>query len=242
METVAENLLKVNEGIDKVESLNAELAETLYGGDTGYRGYYDEFWNAYQQNGNRTDHTNAFSGQGWTDVTFNPKYNIRVSNAYMMFRESKISDLDDVTIDFSPCVNASYAFYFSSFVHLGVIDFSNVNQGSANIFSYSERLESIDRLILGDKSKVQLNGSFNGLTALKNLIIDGVISENVLFQWSTMLSKASITSVINALSSTTSGLTITFSKTAVENAFGGTGSTEWATLIATKSNWTISLV
>ena len=64
----------------------------------------------------------------------------------------------------------------------------------------------------------------------------------------TLLSKASITSIINALSSTTSGLTVTLSKTAVNTAFetesgGADGSTsqEWLALATTKSNWTISL-
>ena len=54
----------------------------------------------------------------------------------------------------------------------------------------------------------------------------------------TKLTKASLTSIINGLSAETSGLTVSLSKTAVNNAFTDE---EWATLIATKSNWTISL-
>ena len=68
-------------------------------------------------------------------------------------------------------------------------------------------------------------------------------------QWSTELSKESIISIINALSDTTTALTVTLSKTAVNNAFetakgnaDGSTSEEWAALIATKQNWTISLV
>lgn len=63
------------------------------------------------------------------------------------------------------------------------------------------------------------------------------------------LSKPSITSIINCLSTTTSGLTVTLSKTAVNNAFetsegvaDGSTSQEWLNLVATKTNWTISLV
>jgi hypothetical protein len=63
--------------------------------------------------------------------------------------------------------------------------------------------------------------------------------KNFNVHWSPKLSKASIESIINALSSTTSGLTVTISKTAKEAAFT---SAEWSALIATKSNWTISLV
>jgi hypothetical protein len=63
--------------------------------------------------------------------------------------------------------------------------------------------------------------------------------KNFNVHWSPKLSKASIESIINALSSTTSGLTVTISKTAKEAVFT---TEEWATLIATKPNWTISLV
>ena len=37
---------------------------------------YDEFWDSYQQNGNRLDYGRAFSGAGWNNTTFKPKYDI----------------------------------------------------------------------------------------------------------------------------------------------------------------------
>jgi hypothetical protein len=87
------------------------------------------------------------------------------------------------------------------------------------------------------------NTVFFNCNALENLTIEGVIGQNGFdVRYSTKLSKASITSVINALSATTSGLTVTLSKTAVERAFGSTTSTEWSALVATKSNWNISLI
>ena len=76
-----------------------------------------------------------------------------------------------------------------------------------------------------------------------------VIAAAIQFQQSTKLSHASIESIINALSDTTSGLTVTLSLAAVNSAFetsegaaDGSASEEWAALAATKSNWTISLV
>jgi hypothetical protein len=53
------------------------------------------------------------------------------------------------------------------------------------------------------------------------------------------LTKASFESVVAALSPTVTGQTATFSKKAKEAAFTAD---EWAALIATKSNWTFSLV
>ena len=80
--------------------------------------------------------------------------------------------------------------------------------------------------------------TFIQCNALENLTIDGTIGQNNFnLKDSTKLSKASIESVIDALSTTTSGLTVTFSKTAVDNAFTAD---EWAALKATKSNWDIT--
>lgn len=53
-----------------------------------------------------------------------------------------------------------------------------------------------------------------------------------------VLSKDSITSVINIFSTETSGKAITLSLDATNN---GSNSTEWQMLVATKTNWTINL-
>ena len=90
---------------------------------------------------------------------------------------------------------------------------------------------------------------FYNCTDLTNLTMTGTIKANGMdLHYSTKLSKASIISVINALSDTTNALKIQFSKTAVNNAFetssgvaDGSTSEEWTTLIATKANWTIAL-
>jgi hypothetical protein len=82
--------------------------------------------------------------------------------------------------------------------------------------------------------------AFNGCAALEELPISGTIKVGDLnLKDSPKLSKASITSIINALSTTTSGLTVTLSKTAKEAAFTDA---EWETLKNTRSNWNIDLV
>ena len=90
---------------------------------------------------------------------------------------------------------------------------------------------------------------FSSCTNLTNLTMTGTIKANGMdLHYSTKLSKASIISVINALSDTTNALKVQLSKTAVNNAFetsggvaDGSTSEEWTTLIATKANWTIAL-
>lgn len=232
----------------------AELAEKVgevY--NSGRKAENEAFWDAYQQNGNRTQYNYAFSGEGWTNETFNPKYNIVPTIAWYMFQNSNImGDLVEklenlgVTLDFSNNIyNATNTFINSKFSRLGILDFSKAVKLN-NTFSDANFLETIDKLIVSATLKYET--PFYGATALKNIIVEGIIGQNG-FDVSacTNLSKASIISIINALSTTTSGLTVTFSKTAVDNAFKdgdriGSESQEWETLAQTKSNWTISLI
>lgn len=66
--------------------------------DVGYavgeQNAYDAFWDAYQQNGERTNYTQGFSGYGWTDETFKPKYPIIANEARYMFAYVTISNIN----------------------------------------------------------------------------------------------------------------------------------------------------
>jgi hypothetical protein len=105
-------------------------------------------------------------------------------------------------------------------------------------FAYCEALKRIPLLKVNQQTT--WTNTFFSCKKLQELNIEGTIGQNNLnLKDSTELSKNSMTSVINALSTTTSGLSVTFSKTARTNAFTDD---EWAALIATKPNWTINLL
>lgn len=233
----------------------------MVGYEEGKQAEYDRFWDAYQQNGTRTLYDCAFSQ--WPFSAFNPKHDIKPTSAYMMFRtldsfvtgQSTDADLVKrleecgVVLDTSDCTNFQYMFMNSFVTHIGVIDTRSASQ-LYQPFS-ANRYHTFDKLILRDDgSQTFGNHPFSGASALVNIEIEGVIGQNGLsFQWSTKLSNESITSVVNALSTTTSGLSITLSKVAVDKAFeiaqgDNNGSTEsdWAALVATRPNWTINLV
>lgn len=102
--------------------------------------------------------------------------------------------------------------------------------------------------IINFENVVVASRAFQSCSALKEIRIDGTIKASLDFKDCKSLSKASITSIVNALSQTTSGLTITFSKTAVNNAFGinvdnpstyPEGS-EFYVLRNSRSNWTFN--
>lgn len=233
-----------------VEGINEQFENIISGTDTGGKSYYDAFWDAYQKNGKQTSYKSAFAGTCWTTELFKPKYDIipnGTQTSYMMFYQSNIEgDLVEllkasgVTLDTSK-VNGwvSYDFSNSKFTRLGKIDYSRANT-LASAFSASKNLHTIDELIVG--ASTSFNGAFNECPALENLKISGTIGQNGLnFKDSPKLSKASITSVMNALSTTTSGLAVTFSQTAVETAFGSTDSAEWTDLKDTRPDWIIVL-
>lgn len=87
-----------------------------------------------------------------------------------------------------------------------------------------------------------LGYAFANCTALQEIRIRGTIGVAINLSYSEKLSKTSIESVINALSTTTTGITLSLSRTAVTSAFGSTTAEKWTNLIGTKPNWTISLV
>jgi hypothetical protein len=218
------------------------------GYEAGKKSQYDEFWDAVQLKGTRTVYSSAF--MYWGLEEFRPKYPMKCIGLYQMFQSC--TDLKKITADITP-LNDGFDNIYAAFHNCQKLEEVNfdivIKNNAANlnilggVFYNCQKLKTIKRLVLDGLPYVFNNNPFYNCFALENLIIEGEItSTGLTLQDSTKLSKASITSVINALSTTTSGLTVTLSKTAVETAFGSTESAEWTNLIATKSNWTISLV
>lgn len=230
----------------------------------GKQAEHDKFWNDYQQNGNRTDYMYGFSGNFWTINNFKPKYDIKPTQMVYMFREFNnlaetqidlvaFAEENGIEFDFTNITGQlGYAFATGGISRIGIINLSNITNLAYSFYgAYNQKhgLQTIDKIISSETTPF-LSHTFGYTKWLENVIFEGVIGQNGLdLHWSTKLSKASITSIINTLSTTTSGLSITLSVTAVNNAFetstgsaNGSSSQEWLDLIATKSNWTISLV
>ena len=180
--------------------------------DEGRQTERDGFWEEYQDHGNRRDYQYAFAYV--SDEHFSPKYPIVATNAIYLVQNSKITDLK-VAVDCSGAASMANAFY------------------NAPV------LKKIPKVILKNDGSQVMTRAFSALPSLENIVIEGVIGASVTFQSSTKLSKESIESVFGALSNTTSGLTLTLSQTAKQNAFTNA---QWSALVATKPNWTISLV
>lgn len=242
--TVEEKLVKIAENTPKVyEAGKAEgIAE-------GKQAEYDSFWDEYQDYGKRTSYTmydGTFAGKYWTDALFRPKYSIKPSTAYMMFRSTAITDLtrEDISLDFSECTDMQYTFAYAALLKVPPIDMSSATT-TTSTFSY---YKGTDLSIIASANTIFAPTTFDYVENLKNLVIEGIVATAFNVKRSKNLTRDSIVSIINALSTTTTGLTVTFSKEAVDNAFAtaegaadGSTSAEWLALVATRSNWTIAL-
>lgn len=235
----------------------AQKVDEVY--EAGKKAEYDAFWDAYQENGNRLKYGGAFSGVGWNDETFKPKYDIKPTEVSRILSGTAITDFKGalekagVVFDLSRAMGISYITDNSA----TLTRLPELNVTSAKTLPYflyqASALVSVDKVILkSDGSQTFGAQTFGYLTALEEIRFEGVIGQNGMnFQHSKKLSKASVISIINALSTTTSGLAITLSKAAVNKSFetseganDGELSSEWDVLGGEnreKKNWTISL-
>lgn len=232
---------------------------TAYGiGHTdGVKTQYDEFWDDYQDNGNRGNYEYAFAGLGWNDENFKPKYDIVPVEATHIFTNTAITDIigclnkAGVVFDFSKCISTAYIMqgsqYATNFPTVDLRKRTHCNYGFFNC----PKLHTIEKVILKDDgSQGFTDYSFGQNPELVEIRFEGVIGKNGLnLQWSTKLSRQSIASIISCLSSTKTGLSITLSLAAVNKAYerseganDGSSSAEWSLALAAAPNWTINLV
>jgi hypothetical protein len=137
---------------------------------------------------------------------------------------------------------------FSNCHKLKSIDFDIINKSTASsawdaTFNLCYELKTIQKLVVLE-SQVFKMSTFKDCIALEKLIIEGVIGQNGFdIHWSTKLTANSLYSIINALSTTTTGLSITLPTTAKANYNAnppeGAPAT-WTELIETRPNWTIA--
>lgn len=250
--TIAEKILRAKADYDEVY----EAGKNSGGGADSY---YDTFWDAYQENGNRVNYHGAFAGTGWTAKTFKPKHTIRPTAAIQMFWNFNKGNNKEYypLLDFTPfndLLDFSAVKDFSSFMDNARISNVFVDLSSATNVTRafaSENGGTIDYLTLRVTSSLtSYSSTFSAQRNMRHVYFteDSVIAGSLSFGACPSLAKDSITSIFNALSASTSGNKLTLVKIAVEKAFetsnganDGTTSAEWTTLVNSKSNWTISL-
>lgn len=235
----------LNEQEEKIATLSAILDKKASGGGMDA----DAFWNAYQDKGARVNYSYGFAGAGWTDETLKPKYNIKPTSASRMFSNCGATDIkgilerQGVVLDLSRLEKITYLADGASnkITRLPELNVTSVKSLDNFIYQLPD-LKSIEKVILkSDGSQSFAVTSFGYLSALEEIRFEGVIGQSgINLQGSTKLSRNSIESIVYALSTTTSGLTITLSMDAVSGAYATRE--EWEAFANNRPNWTISLV
>ncbi len=220
--------------------------------EAGKKAEYDKMWDVLQPEGK----TNYATSAGFYGVLFNfdnffPKRDIRtIGNAERIFyswetakhRGNLKARLEEcgVVLDTSKATNLTSAFNYNHMDNLPVIDCTGLTAESTSVFANSwDYRKTIEKIIL--KDTVKCTNWFNNASGLENVIIEGTIGQNSFdIHWSTKLSADSLKSIIQALSTTTTGLTITLPTTAQANYEAVYGAGSWEALTASRNNWSIA--
>ena len=216
--TTAEKLTKVAQNEQKTAALNTALETRLNGGEVLGGSYYDKFWDAWQENGARTNYNGAFFGRcSNISALMKLNYDVKPISAGRMFESSDIaSDLVEffegvgVKLDFSRCTNFTQTFSNPLITRIGEID----TRSAVNLeYMINGSVPKIVELVIlkSDGSQIFNMYSFY-LPNLENISFEGMIGNNIWFRSCPKLTVASLLSILTALtkdSAKASGKTVT---------------------------------
>jgi hypothetical protein len=233
----------------KTREMSAGVGEVYEAGKkAGKKAECEAFWNsAVNADFSSVDGTYRFAGSCWNDETFKPPKKITLyGNCNACFYACKVTDITPY-IGFRGVDSFSQAFSYSKIKKVSHIYVDVSKAVSLSSTFTNGAVEWVEGLTVGENTK--FSSTFNSASKLTHIIFYGTIGQNGMNMSScTLLDKDSITSIINVLSTTTSGLSVTLSKSSVNKAFetsvganDGSTSAEWLNLVSTRSNWTIAL-
>lgn len=251
--TIDSELTEQDEIIIQIENaLNDKIDAYDNGYADGKQTEYDAFWDAYQLNGTRTIYRYAFSGAGWNEETFKPKYVIRPSagstpaqNMFCYFSTNQISGKYLPIVDFtelSKMIDLSKATGCTSIFDNARIKNLTVDLSSATNLTRAFALGNggdLDNITIKVTDKcTTFNATFGYTNTLKTLTFteDSVIGANLSLS-ACPLTHDSIISVVNALkdySGTTTARTCTLGTTNLAKL------TDAEKAIATEKGWTLA--
>lgn len=204
--SIAEKLTTIAENEQKVYQAGEQAGRNVEN---------EQFWSVFQDNGNRTDYSNAFKGQWFSPTNFKPVFDIKPTRADSMFHNFGIDSADapmdfseyaekhNIVFDFSQCTNFHTAFASGKIKRLPTIDISKLTDSYyANYAFYggytSPKLTTIDGLVCSEKTTFN-STMFGYMNTLTKVIFKGVIAKNGLSLNPTSLDHDSLMSMINCL-------------------------------------------
>ena len=220
--------------------------------DAGKKAEYDKWWDTLQPNDDLYGYTYSF--YKWSRNIFFPKKNLICSSCTSMFQffEQRNTEPFDLAARLEECGKVldtsnvssangmNYSFYWTSFSRIPHIDLSSFTGSALNTFGYNGHLETIDKITSNEK--IVWNNTFytsNPVPTmpLKNIVFDGVIGQNIDFQYCPLLTHDSLISIINALKDY-SGTGTTRTLILHKDAKAKLSESEIA--VATQKGWTVA--
>lgn len=207
---------------DKLTTV-AENVPKVY--EAGKQAEYDAFWDAFQNNGNRTSYAHAFR-TGWRDSIYNPKYPIVCNGNNTAQNTYAYAGITDTKVPIT------------------------IKGNNGSVFGGASSIKKILLLIV-DSTTTTFSDWFIGMTRLTYIRWQGEVNgENVESEIcrsvnlkDAPLDAPSLVSTVEALSVNATGKSATFKSSAVDNAdWSTTEYASWDALIATKPNWSFSKV
>lgn len=241
--SIAEKLKTIAENTPKVYASGYSK-----GTAEGYSQAESDFWDAFQQNGNRTFYEYGFCNTAFEPLR--PKHKVvptsRVICMFEYLKKTKV--IGKAYFDLSKCQittqSAGTGGYYATFrgneySSLEVIEDIGMQPGGYyQTFRYQQKLRTIEVLRVLENTK--FDSAFYQCGSLENLTIEGTIGQNNFnVSWSTKLSHDSLMSIITALkdySTDTSGTqwVVTLGTTNLNKL------TDAEKAMATQKGWTLA--
>lgn len=205
MTAIADAIRDKTGGTEKLglDAMAAGVGDVYTAGiEQGKQAEYDRFWDLYQQNGNRTDYQNGFCGEGWTEETYKPKYDIFTTNAYMLFRRTGIKNLGAAIRNSGKRVVTSHSYLQFTFQqspyleNVEGIEFITPLTYVSGAFSYCNKLKKIQTLPIAENATIL---DFTNIPLLEDISFSGVIPVNISFAQSRNLTADSVQNIIDCL-------------------------------------------
>jgi hypothetical protein len=231
--TIAEKLTKIAENMQNVYDAGYDT-----GHKEGKKAECEAFWDVFQDNGNRTTYKYAFS-ENWNDDIFKPKYDIKPTDASVMFINSQIVDLkgclerQGVVLDTSNCTTILQIFQGAKTKYIPTLDLRKCTSMSYAFNTAS--IETIEKLIVSETTP--LGTSFQYCSGLTTIVIEGIIGVNVSFGNCSKLTVDSLKSILSALKD------ISGTGTSLTCTLGATNRNKLSTAekaVATQKGWTLA--
>lgn len=212
---------------------------------------YDTFWDVYQQNGSADYNSGVhgiFNGKRFTADNFYPKYDIKpIGDAQYLFyawettaglkhtRLDLKQRLEDcgVVLDTSQATNMTRAFSYCSFIdNIPTLDCTGLTSGS-HIFANTGGITRIEKIIVNEATS--FTSWFHSTKNLAEIRFEGVIGNSITFGDCSLLSTASVQSIVDCLKDLTGATeqTLTF------HADVGAKMTDEQKATITDKNWTL---